>query len=145
MISAIAGALSIAGSVFGLVGQAKQASAAKKAERLREAQMRLEATRQRREQIRRAQVARSSALAAATNQGAGQSSALMGGMAQVQNDGGRNIVATNQDEAIGAGIFKANRQATTGQWYSSLGNGVANLGAAIGNNSDVITRLGASV
>ena len=141
-ISAVAGVLSVAGTVAGVVGSFMQYSAAQKAEKLRSKQAALEAARARREQVRRTQSARASAVAAAVNQGAGQTSALAGGIAQIQNTGGRNTVAINEDLAIGNGIYKANQQANLGGFIGNLGQGISSLGSVVSSQAGTITRLG---
>lgn len=142
MVAGLAAGLSALGSVAGIVGSFVQYSASQNAEEQRKTQMELEARRQRREQARKAQVARARATASATNQGAGQSSALLGGLAQIQNEASRNIVAVNQDEEIGKKIFQANSQFAMGGLISSLGQGISNLGGAFGNSAQTLTRLG---
>ena len=104
--------------------------------------MELEAARARREQVRRSQVASASAKAAAYNQGAGTTSALAGGVSQIQQEAGRNVQATSQDETLGGRIFAANAQAAFGGLISSLGQGVSNLGTSVSNDSGTLTRLG---
>jgi membrane protein YqaA with SNARE-associated domain len=143
MIAGLAGALSIIGTIASTAGSFMQYSASKKAEEIRRKQMKLEADRQRREQIRRAQVSRAKAVAAATNQGAGESSALLGGIAQTQNEASRNIVSINQDERAANRIFDYNAQAATGSMISALGSGISSLGGAVSSNAGTITRLGA--
>lgn len=138
-ISAISGLVGTGVSIYGTLMQAK---AAKKAEKLREIQMNLEAARNRREQVRRVQAAQAKAAAAAWQQGAGTSSALAGGLAQIANEGGRNIVAINQDQTLGKAIFAANRDATQGQMLSSLGSGISSLGGAVANVAGTITKIG---
>jgi hypothetical protein len=141
-VAGVAGALSAIGTIGSMVGSFIQYSAAQKAEKAREQQMELEASRARREQIRKAQAARARAVAVATNQGAGQTSALLGGIAQIGNEANRNIVAINQDESLGHTIFEANRQAAFGGLISSLGSGVSSLGGAFANNTDTLIRQG---
>lgn len=141
-VAGIAGAFSLIGTVAGVAGSFMQYKASKKAEKARRQQAKLEALRARREQVRRSQVSRAQSVAAATNQGAGQSSALQGGIAQIQNEAGRNIVAINQDEQLTKRISKANQQAAKGAFISSLGQGISSLGGAVSGSSETITRLG---
>lgn len=143
-VAGIAAAFSIAGSVAGMAGSFMQFKGQEKAEELRKNQMKLEATRARREQVRKVQVDSAKAKAAAWNQGAGTSSALSGGVAQIQNQGNRNVVAISQDEDIGEGMFKANQQIARGGLVSSLGSGISSLGNAVANNAGTLTRLGGS-
>ena len=142
-VAGIAGAFSLLGTVAGVAGSFLQYKAGLKAEKARQQQMKLEAQRARREQIRRSQVSRAQATAAAVNQGAGNSSALEGGKAQIANEANRNILAITQDEALGNKVFKANRQMALGGMISSLGQGISSLGGAFASNAGTITRLGA--
>ena len=128
---AVVGAL--IGTAIQAFGAMKQAKASKKAEALRERQMNLEAMRKKREMVREGVAARSQALSNATAQGAAEGSGLQGGIAQVTAQQNRNVQAVNQDTEIGAGIFKANRQYASGGMLVSLGSGVKDLGASIGN------------
>lgn len=140
---AVAGlALSVIGTVFGTIGSLKQADAAKKAEKARERQLELETQRRKREAIRQAQIARGSAISNATAQGAGNSSALQGGLAQVTNQSARNTQYVNQDLELGKDVFKANRQAADGAGMQALGSGIGSLGGMISSNLGSFTRLG---
>lgn len=129
----MAAALNIVGTVVGFIGQRKAAKAAKKADRLRERQMNLEAMRKKRELIREGIVARATAVSNATNQGAGEGSGLAGGLAQITGAQNRNTTAVSQDLSIGGGIFSANRQAAKGDALVSLGSGISSIGNSIGN------------
>lgn len=141
-VAGISVALSLVGALTGVVGSFLQYSAAKKAEKLRMKQAQLEAARGKREQIRKTQAAQASATASAYNQGAGASSALAGGLAQIQNTGARNTVAIQEDLSIGNNIYKANQQANFGSFLGSLGGGVSSLGGAVSSQAGTITRLG---
>ncbi len=140
-VAGITALISLAGIGAQLYGQNLQYHASEKAEQARKNQMNLEATRQRREEIRRAQVGRAQATASAYNQGAGKSSALQGGIAQITNQADRNIVAINQDQSLANDIFDANKLSAKGGYISSLGSGLQSLSGAIANNADTFTRL----
>ena len=144
MIAGLAAGLSVVGTVASTVGGLIGVAGQQKAEKMRELQMNLEAKRARREQVRKAQTAAATATATAWNQGAGTSSALAGGQAQINNQAGRNIAAISTDQAIGQKIFDANRQTAQGQTMQVLGGGVSSLGGAIGSSAGVLTRLGES-
>lgn len=144
MIAGLAVALSAAGSIAGIVGSVMQYKGAKKAEKLRQRQMQLEANRARREQIRQAQVSRAKATAAAWNSGAEASSALVGGQSQAATTAARNAQAISQDESFGNRIFKANAQVAKGGMVSALGQGISSLGGAVSGMSGTITSLGGS-
>lgn len=141
-VAGIAAVASIAGTLASVAGSYMQYKGQMKAEELRKNQMKLEAARARREQVRKAQVSAATATAAAWNQGAGTSSALAGGVAQIRNQAGRNVVAINQDEDIGEGMFKANKQIAQGGMVQALGSGISSLGNAVANNAGTISRLG---
>lgn len=131
-MAAAAGVLSLVGTVFGFIGQQKELAAMKKQEKARIQQLNLETQRRKRETIRQATVARAEALSNATNQGAGETSALAGGVAQVTNQAGRNIQAANQDYSIGREIFRQNMKIADARGLQSLGAGISNFGSAFG-------------
>lgn len=130
-----AAALMVAGTAIQGYGSFMSYQGSKKAESLRKRQANLEATRQRREQLRKAQVARAQATAAAYNQGAGESSALSGGTSQITSQATRNIQGINQDLDVSKGIFNANAQKAQGEFITSIGGGVSDLGSALNSLS----------
>lgn len=134
-------ALSAIGTAAGVAGQFMSASAAKKAEKLREAQMNVEATRQRRQIVRQAIVARSEALSSATAQGAAEGSGLAGGLAQIQSQSADNITGVNFAQQLGQQMFAANRRAATAQTVGSFGSGLQSLGGALVRRQDELGRL----
>lgn len=131
--AAVTAVASIAGGYLQYKGQKEQTAALQRAERLRERQMNLQAQRERRDAIRQAMAARATALATATTQGASAagSSALGGAYGQIQGEAGRQVLAVNQNQEIGKGIFKANRAYSQGTLTSGMGSFVANTGAAV--------------
>jgi hypothetical protein len=157
-IGTIGTAVSIAGTAAGVAGQLQQAAgqrkaqnASKRAEALREAQMRLDSDRKRRETIRQAQIARANALATTTAQGANGegSSALAGAIGSLSGEAGRNISAINSNETLGADMFQANRDsaegsamAAAGGTISSLGSGFASLGNQLVTKQKETARIG---
>ena len=132
--AAVTAVASIAGGYLQYKGQQQQTAALQKAERLRERQMNLQAQRERRDAIRQAMAARATALATATSQGASAagSSALGGAYGQIQGEAGRQVLAVNQNQEIGKGIFKANRAYSQGTLTSGFGSMIGNTGKAIG-------------
>lgn len=124
----------IVGGVMQYQGQKKMIQAQQKAERLRERQMNLQAMRERREVVRNSILARATALATTTAQGASApgSSALGGAYGQIAGDRGRQTLAINQNQEIGKGIFAANRQYFAGSQTAGLGSAVAGVGSAVG-------------
>lgn len=139
MAAAIGAAISVgatlAGSAIQMNAMQKQTAALKDAERLREKQMTLQAQRERREAIRQASVARATALAATTNQGASApgSSALGGAYGQIEGQKNRQTLAINQNLAIGQGIFAANNRYSSASLQAGIGEGIAGMGQATGN------------
>ncbi len=129
-MAAVGAVLSIAGGIFGMLGQQKQLKEQKKQEKLRMQQLNLETQRRKRETIRQATVARAEATSNAYNQGAGESSALAGGTAQITAQAGRNVVAANQDYQIGRNIFKSNMKIADAQGQINLGQGISSFGGA---------------
>jgi hypothetical protein len=121
-------------------GQQQQAQALQRAERLRERQMNLQAQRERRDTIRQAMVARATSLATATAQGASAagSSALGGAYGQIQGEAGRQVLAINQNQEIGQGIFAANRAYSR----ASLTTGFGQLISGVGNAAGEFLQLG---
>lgn len=134
--------LSAVGTAAGVAGQVMSMNAAKKAEKLRERQMDLDTARQKREIARQAIVARSTALSSATEQGAQMGSGLQGGQAQITGSANQGILAANQNQEIGAGIFAANRKAASGNMLSSFGNGLSGLGGMFLQNQELFGRVG---
>lgn len=124
--------LSVIGGVISAVGAMKQAKASAKAESLREKMMGLEAMRKRRELVREGIVARAQATSSATAQGAGEGTALKGGLAQISGQQNRNVLASKQDEELGHGVFAANRQYARAGGMIAMGQGISNLGSAFG-------------
>lgn len=126
---------SLVGGALSMKGQQDMVKAQQKAEKLRERQMNLQAARERREAIRQSILARSTALAQTTAQGASApgSSALGGAYGQIGGDVGRNVLAINQNQKIGQGIFAANRQYYQASVLQGWGQAVAGGGKAVGD------------
>jgi hypothetical protein len=119
------------------------ASAQKRQEQLREAQMNMDAMRERRQAVRQSMVARANAVSAASSQGAIDSSGLAGGQAQIAGQTGNNLVGINASQAIGTQMFGANAAEASAQSRSALGGGISSLGGALVKNQDAIGKLGA--
>jgi len=145
----LAGVLGTAGTVAGLAGTGMQVvgtiQANKEAERqamLQKAQMNMEATRQKRQIIRQATLARSSALVNAEAQGASSSSGLAGGLSQIGAEQGSNLAGVNASQDIGNAMFDSNARAAQAATLSSIGSGVSSLGGALVKNQNELARLG---
>lgn len=126
----MAAALGLVGGIVQAIGAMKQAKASEKAEKARQRMMQLEAMRKRREMVREATVARATATSNATAQGAGEGSALKGGIAQITSRQNRNVLASTQDEELGNKVFSANRQYAKAGGLIALGGGISSLGNA---------------
>lgn len=141
-----AGALGTLGTLVGTGFQVKgmmDAQAAQdRMEKLRKAQMELESTRQRRQIVRQAVIARSDALSAATSQGAAAGSGLQGGYGQIGGEAGGAAVAVEDNRFLGRAMFKANRQLSRAQTMSSIGSGISSLSDALVKNQNEIGRVG---
>lgn len=124
--------LSVVGGVISAMGAMKQAKASAKAEKLRMRMMQLEAMRKRREIVREGVIAKAQATSNASAQGAGEGSALAGGLAQVTNQTGRGILASNQDEALGKKMFQTNASYAKAGGMIAIGQGISQLGSAFG-------------
>lgn len=142
IIAGVGLAAGLAGTAVQMNAASQAAAASKRAERLREQQMNLEAARQRRAAIRNALRARSVALTAATVQGAGSGSGLQGGYGQIGQQAGENIQGINQATEIGAGIFQANRDSAGAQSLVSFGAGLGSLGSSLNDNAATLGRIG---
>lgn len=149
--SAVGTAAGVVGSIQQASGQRKAQAAQRRAEGLRQKQMELESTRRQRETIRQQQIARANALATTTAQGAAAegSSALGGAEGGIFGQAGRDIQATRSNEAIGAGIFDANAQASVGLaqaarggTLANIGSGLTSLGNSFSNSVERINRIG---
>ena len=142
LIAAAGVAAGIAGTAMQVSGQNKANKAAKRAESIREAQMNLESARQRRDVIRKMNLARAEAVSSAETQGTSSSSGLSGGLASIGAQGGSATLAINQNQQLGAEMFAANRQAASGNSMASFGNGLSSLGGALVNNASTIGKIG---
>jgi hypothetical protein len=142
----LAGTLGTIGSLVGTGFQVKGAldaqAAQDKMERLRKAQMDLESTRQRRQIVRQAVVARSEALSNATSQGASAGSGLQGGFAQISGEARSAAGAVDDNQFLGRAMFKANRQLSRAQTVQTIGSGISSLTGALVKNQNEIGRVG---
>lgn len=123
------------GAVLGLIGQSKEEAAARKAERARRREMQLESMRHRRDMIAAAQKARAEAVSAATAQGAGTSSGLAGGLAQVQQNLGRGVLANRQDTILANRVFDANIEASNARGLTMIGEAISGFSGIFGSET----------
>lgn len=127
-------------------------AAQQRAEALRQRQMELDATRRRRDLIRKSIQSRSQAVATATAQGASGGSGLQGGLAGITNATAEGIRGVNQSVEIGQGIFSANqdkfsadRSVNSAKSASAMYGGLNTLGGALISNSAKIGTIGTNV
>lgn len=154
---AVAGlGMAAAGTVMSTSAAAQQAQAQqqalafqRQAEEARKKAMNLDAMRRRREMVRQSIIARATALATATKQGAQFGSALSGAYGNISGRTGVNILGINQNQQLGNEIFNANIGASmayseAASWgaYSQVGSGLSSLGGAVMKNSGTIAQIG---
>lgn len=143
-------AASVGGTIMQASAQSKMAKAQKeasdRAENAREAQMRLDADRRRRQAFRESLLARATALTVGTAQGASQGSGVAGGMAQAVATGLQNQNTITNAEILGGEIFAANRQyaaaTARGQSRIAWGGALSAFGSAMMSNAGTLGRLG---
>lgn len=104
--------------------------------------MNLDARRKQRQIIREMQVARATALANATSQGAAQGSALPGAYGQASGEGQTALAGVEQNRQLGSEIFAANRQYAKAQSSAAFGNTLQTVGGTILQNRGEIQRVG---
>lgn len=145
VIAGIGLAIGAFGAYKQYTAQQDAAKASKKAEKLRETQMNLDAQRRRREVIRKMIAERAASRANAAAQGAsGSDSSVIGGQAQAVNTGAYNVNAINQSQEVGQGIFAANAQYADAYARAGFGEAISGFGGKIFDNSEMISRVGAS-
>lgn len=146
-ISAIALAVTAAGTAYGTYSANQASEATQDAEKLRKQQMLLEAERQQRKTIRDAMSARAVALANITQAGASDSgsSAMGGAVGQISNSMGNSLNDLNKSVQIGSGIFDANARASEAQGQAAIGNAVASIGKDIFASSEKINNIGKTI
>lgn len=142
IIGAVGLGIGAAGTVVQYNAQRTAAAAQQRQERIRERQMELQATRQRRDAIRQSMRARSIALTTASDQGAGSGSGIAGGLGQIAAQGNSNLQGINQGVELGAEMFSTNRQIAGAQTLASFGSGLSSLGGSIYGASDTLGRIG---
>lgn len=135
-------ALGAIGTGVQVRGQQIASAASDRLEKLREKQMNLESARMRRQTVREAIMARSTALSNATAQGAEGGSGLQGGYGQISGQMNRNIQGINQSQEIGTQMFRENAAVARGQSMSNMGSSISGFGGMVANNAQQLTRLG---
>lgn len=143
------------GTAIGLFGdekanEANQAlvTAQKQAETFRFEQMKNDAERKRRQEIRTGIIREHQAVSNANLQGAGESSGAYGAYGQVNQETGWNTGGLNTAEHYGTQIYKANLaaldakgQLADAQTIQQVGSGISSLGGAVLGNMGAIGSL----
>jgi hypothetical protein len=144
--TALAGAIGVASSLAGtavsFMGQMNAQKEAKKQAAIARTQVNLEASRNRRQIIRQAMIARSEATSNATAQGAAKGSGLAGGLAQATAESGANVSNVNLGQQLSEQMYKSKIRASNAETLSSIGSGLSSLGGAFTTNQQEIGRLG---
>lgn len=140
-LAAVSAVTGVAGATVSYLGQRKAAAGEERAEAIRKRQMDLAAARDRRATIRQAVIARAQATSNAAAQGASDGSGLQGGLGQITNMQNQNIANINQGQALGTQMFGAQRQISSGQTMSSIGQSIQNFGSMIADNYSRFERV----
>lgn len=115
-----------------------------KQEQIRAEAARLEAERKRREVFRQAYIARSTAISRANAQGAGQSSALEGGLGGIQGQEGKQFTTINTNEAFGQQLYQSNIALAGFGADKASGQSTQALGGMIMNSAQAISNIGST-
>ena len=145
IVGGIAAAASVGGTVTSMIGQEEAAASQKKAEQIKQTQMNLDASRQRRDIARRALVTQSNALASATADGAQDGSGFAGASAQITGQAGEATEAVNQNQLLGTALFNQNQQTTSDQSLAATGMGISGLASSLNQNKDMLGRVGSYI
>jgi hypothetical protein len=144
----IAGSVAVAaGTGYSIVQGQKAAAASKRAEVLREKQLRLESGRKRRESIRQFQANRATSLSnitGATGSALGGGSAI-GGLGGLTSNLSTQLNTIDQATDIGSGIFRANADYAQYSANAQTGAGAADFGKSLFNNAPEIGRVGTTL
>jgi hypothetical protein len=130
----------LAGTATAAVGQIQAGKAAKGAEKLAASQAQSEAARERTRQIRQARTRRAEILQAGANSGA-ESTSVTTGAAGAMAAGFQNIAEINSQEAGAIGMSRQRQKGINAQGISSLGQGIAAMGATAFNNADEVSDI----
>jgi hypothetical protein len=140
MLAGITLALAAAGTAASISGAQQAAAGERRAEEIRQRQMRVTADRERRQAIRAAMQTRARANVALTAQGGSPGSASAGLGQQVQ-DAGQGVSDTNVNENLGNLMFSANAMTSRGRSLASTGSAVQNFGMSLYGQGDALRRM----
>jgi hypothetical protein len=130
----ISTAATIGGIGLQVKGSLDAAKAQEKADKLAERRANLEARRERREQIRRSQIARADLEANAIEGGAQTSSAFAGGIAGITGATASNLKNIEQGQELGRSAFNIRKNL-------NKANTLQNFGGALTQNADLFGRV----
>lgn len=133
-IAAIGTGVSVAGSI-------ESGHAQKKAEQARSQMQAIQAARERTQQVREARIKTAAVQAVAENQGAGGTSAAIGGQMAIQGQLGQNVSFIDQQVQAGEAISRANQQNINAQGLETLGAGAAKIGGSIFSGREEISAV----
>jgi hypothetical protein len=120
--------------------------ASRRAERLRERQMQLDAQRRQREVFRRQMIARATTVSRTTAQNAGLGSSAVGGaFGEQAGTTGRDTLYNALGLDIGRGLFDANADIAEAQGRTATYEGLGQLGTSFVNNAQLIGQVGHSL
>lgn len=125
--------LMVAGTLVSTVGGVMNAQAQAKEVKAKERMAQVQAQHERLQQIRQARIAQANIIQAGTNQGVGSSSSVTTGASTAYGQAEQNISYINNQENIGAAIFKAQRQQINDQGIQSIGKGISDIGSVFGS------------
>lgn len=129
---AVATAIAVAGLVLTAVGTFQSIQSQKKAAKKQDKLNALQAQRERRQAIREARIERAQVLNSGIQVGAGESSAVSGGISSVASQLGSNLGFSNQTEKLGKAINRDLRRASNFQGLASFGQQAFSFGVGQG-------------
>jgi hypothetical protein len=130
VLTAIAIAATVASVGVGIIGQQKQARAAKKAAQLQQNQEKLRVQRERRSAIRQAQMKKAQAENVAFAEGAGMGSGISGGLSSLGSQLGSGLGYSSQMSALSTDIYNVrSKAATSARTFSGIKAGFDLVGS----------------
>lgn len=139
-IAAVGLAIGAVGAGLQYDAQQDITKAAKRGEALRKKQLELDATRQRRKEVRNMLLERGRITNAAASQGALGSSGQIGGAGSAESTAASNINEIDKSQEIGSGIFDTNAAQASARGRAALGGAVSGFGSSVQSNAAPISR-----
>lgn len=137
--------LMVAGTLVSAGGQFMAGQQAAKQRKMQQRQADMEAQRKKLDQVRQARIARANILQTGENQGAGGSSAVVGGAQGVTAQAESGIQYIGDQQNINNAIAHSQAVEANDAGIANLGAGLANVGGTIFNHSDYIKQKGKSI